>query len=395
MKQCIIDKYADNTITIRTFFPLNKETVTIFNVMIVMMKMKTKRFGSKAEISNALNDAYAMKASYGLTAYGQSLALDVRFQYIRNDWIHEEGYLDQVLKIMDEFLFHAKFLEEDLPEAKYMHESKLLSMLDDPDELAMINAQKEVQSDSLPIMVSGYLEDVHKIVLDDIKACYEQYLENERFVYTCGDIEPKVSDYLASFASTKRPEIISKMVENQSPKYSIVKKDINTTSIVRLYATSCAFNDEEYPALVVMNSMLGQSPGNILFDTIREKESLCYSIGSGLMRFDGILYIFAQTRKHHLSKMQTMIDQAFGLLDNEELLEIAKKDVIDSIIVGQDRPLSVIESMYLDDVFNRKQSYEKRIQQVEKITLKDILRVSSRLLLVSESIVEEIADEEV
>ena len=49
--------------------------------------------------------------------------------------------------------------------------------------------------------------------------------------------------------------------------------------------------------MFVMNSLLGQSPTSLLFEEVREKHSLCYSISSYLIQFDGALIITLGTNK--------------------------------------------------------------------------------------------------
>ena len=392
------EKFSDTYILIRTMMPLCKEDVTKMNLLVYMMRAKTKKYDTKQKLSMALNATYGMHVSYGLSGYGRQVAFDVRFKYIREDFIQKEGYLDNVIDIMDQVLYEPVLDESTLKEAKYLLKSKLMSQKDDPDSIAIKNALIHAAKDhEIGIQIQGYLEDLDTITLDDMKALHAQFLECKKTVFGCGHVCHEMEDFLDRISQAETIENVYSLISKQAPQYVLERKDISQASLVQVYATSTSWSDDLYYALLVMNAMLGQCPMNLLFEEIREKNSYCYSITSSLIRFDGALVIMAGTNGENLDSVQALIQEQIVRLQKgdveDSLMAIAKSDLVDMIHSQQDQANSMIEQKFLDMLLNRDEQSEDRIQKILDVTMEDVQNVAARLSLVSVSIVEEMHDE--
>ena len=110
-------KFSDVYVSCKTMMPFHRNTISALNVLVYMMKAKTQKMNSKQKLASTLNRAYGTKVSYGLTSYGDLVQLDVRFQFVRPDWIEDRSYLDKIKDIMDEVLFHSVLDEENFKES--------------------------------------------------------------------------------------------------------------------------------------------------------------------------------------------------------------------------------------------------------------------------------------
>lgn len=386
-------KFDEVNISVRCFFDLKREDITAHHLLLIMMKAKTEKYPSKQVISNLLSDTYGMRAYYGLTGYGKELMMEHRFQYIHSSLIEEEGYLDQVVEIMDQFLFHSVFSEETLEEAKYLLKNRLIRMEDDPDSIATRIAFDLIEEGTISIPIQGILEDVDKVQLCDIERMYQEYLSKDRHVYICGDIETPVYDYLKSIDSNSSVHVDYAILNTDKTYKKEIVKDVSQTCLAQIYQTGVQVESDEYYPLFVMNSVLGQSPSSLLFKEIREKESLCYSIGCGLIRFDGALIVHTGTFESAVDQVQELIQvQIQRMIDKdipEENLEIAKMDIIDGLVSGTDSASTMMHQAFLNEVFQRDYDLDGIIERVQKVTLEDISRVAAKLRLVSTGIVKE------
>lgn len=98
-------KFSDVYVSCKTMMPFHRNTISALNVLVYMMKAKTQKMNSKQKLASTLNRAYGTKVSYGLTSYGDLVQLDVRFQFVRPDWIEDKSYLDKIKDIMMKFCF--------------------------------------------------------------------------------------------------------------------------------------------------------------------------------------------------------------------------------------------------------------------------------------------------
>lgn len=389
------NKFSDVSVAIRTQLPLERSTITAYNILVYMLKTKTELFKTKQALISNLNEAYGMKLACGLSSYGADLILTTRIQYIRSDWIEEEDYIHKVKEITDQVLFHSVLDEASFEEAKYLYRNKLTRILDDPDGLAIYTCLTTLNTDhEISIPIQGSLDDLDQLTLQDIQNVYSAYLKADKHIFVCGCLDEEMKTYLERMDSSSKLNSTRSLLPILDYQEEIIEKNISQSSIALLYATSTDILSEDYYKMFVMNSLLGQSPTSLLFEEVREKHSLCYSISSYLIQFDGALIITLGTNKENIEKAIDLINQQIQrIIDldfDPELLNTAKKDCIDSLIVAQDYPFSQIDQIFMDVLLSRDTDRDKKIKNIQKVSLEDVSAAAKKLKKISSVIVKEV-----
>ena len=391
-------KFSDVYVSCKTMMPFNRNTITALNVLVYMMKAKTQKMNSKQKLASTLNLAYGTKVSYGLTSYGDIVTLDVRFQFVRPDWIEDASYLNKIKQIMDQVLFHSVLDEENFNESVYLLKNRLLAQMDDPANLSCMYAfEMAHDKHSISIPVQGDLKDLHTLTLEDVQAVYELYMDMAKHFYVCGYVTQELYDYIDSLDSHCAFISERSLLPRVESSYKIYEKNISQTYISQVYSTGVDISSDDYEAQCLLCSVLGQSQKNLLFDEIREKNSLCYSISSSLIRFDGALLIHTGINRKDVNKVlnliETQMDRLLNMDYDDRYLEIAKMDFKNRIISGLDHPLSLIAQAFLDDLLHRDITTQQRIDRIMQVTKEDISRVALRMNLASVAIVAESKNE--
>lgn len=391
-------KFSDVYVSCKTMMPFNRNTITALNVLVYMMKAKTQKMNSKQKLASTLNLAYGTKVSYGLTSYGDIVTLDVRFQFVRPDWIEDASYLNKIKQIMDQVLFHSVLDEENFNESVYLLKNRLLAQMDDPANLSCMYAfEMAHDKHSISIPVQGDLKDLHTLTLEDVQAVYELYMDMAKHFYVCGYVTQELYDYIDSLDSHCAFISERTLLPRVESSYKIYEKNISQTYISQVYSTGVDISSDDYEAQCLLCSVLGQSQKNLLFDEIREKNSLCYSISSSLIRFDGALLIHTGINRKDVNKVlnliETQMDRLLNMDYDDRYLEIAKMDFKNRIISGLDHPLSLIAQAFLDDLLHRDITTQQRIDRIMQVTKEDISRVALRMNLASVAIVAESKNE--
>ena len=391
-------KFSDVYVSCKTMMPFNRNTITALNVLVYMMKAKTQKMNSKQKLASTLNLAYGTKVSYGLTSYGDIVTLDVRFQFVRPDWIEDASYLNKIKQIMDQVLFHSVLDEENFNESVYLLKNRLLAQMDDPANLSCMYAfEMAHDKHSISIPVQGDLKDLHTLTLEDVQAVYELYMDMAKHFYVCGYVTQELYDYIDSLDSHCAFISERTLLPRVESSYKIYEKNISQTYISQVYSTGVDISSDDYEAQCLLCSVLGQSQKNLLFDEIREKNSLCYSISSSLIRFDGALLIHTGVNRKDVNKVlnliETQMDRLLNMDYDDRYLEIAKMDFKNRIISGLDHPLSLIAQAFLDDLLHRNITTQQRIDRIMQVTKEDISRVALRMNLASVAIVAESKNE--
>lgn len=389
------NKFSDVSVVVRTQLPLERSSITSYNILVYMLKTKTELFKTKQALISNLNEAYGMKLSCGLSSYGADLILTTRIQYIRSDWIEEEDYIHKVKEITDQVLFHSVFDEASFEEAKYLYRNKLTRILDDPDGLAIYACLTTLNTDhEITIPIQGNLDDLDRLTLQDIQDVYSVYLKADKHVFVCGCLDEEMKTYLGRIDSGSKLYSTRDLLPILDYQEEVIEKNISQSSIALVYATSTDILSEDYYKMYVMNSLLGQSPTSLLFEEVREKHSLCYSISSYLIQFDGALIITLGTNKENIEKAIELINQQIQrIIDldfDPELLNTAKNDCIDSLIVAQDYPFSQIDQRFMDVLLSRDTNREKKIKNIQKVSLEDVSTAAKKLKKISSVIVKEV-----
>lgn len=389
------NKFSDVSVAIRTQLPLERSTITAYNILVYMLKTKTELFKTKQALISNLNEAYGMKLACGLSSYGADLILTTRIQYIRSDWIEEEDYIYKVKEITDQVLFHSVLDEASFEEAKYLYRNKLTRILDDPDGLAIYTCLTTLNTNhEISIPIQGSLDDLDQLTLQDIQNVYSAYLKADKHILVCGCLDEEMKTYLERMDSSSKLNSTRSLLPILDYQEEIIEKNISQSSIALVYATSTDILSEDYYKMFVMNSLLGQSPTSLLFEEVREKHSLCYSISSYLIQFDGALIITLGTNKENIEKAIDLINQQIQrIIDldfDPELLNTAKKDCIDSLIVAQDYPFSQIDQRFMDVLLSRDTDRDKKIKNIQKVSLEDVSAAAKKLKKISLVIVKEV-----
>lgn len=389
------NKFSDVSVAIRTQLPLERSTITAYNILVYMLKTKTELFKTKQALISNLNEAYGMKLACGLSSYGADLILTTRIQYIRSDWIEEEDYIHKVKEITDQVLFHSVLDEASFEEAKYLYRNKLTRILDDPDGLAIYTCLTTLNTNhEISIPIQGSLDDLDQLTLQDIQNVYSAYLKADKHILVCGCLDEEMKTYLERMDSSSKLNSTRSLLPILDYQEEITEKNISQSSIALVYATSTDILSEDYYKMFVMNSLLGQSPTSLLFEEVREKHSLCYSISSYLIQFDGALIITLGTNKENIEKAIDLINQQIQrIIDldfDPELLNTAKKDCIDSLIVAQDYPFSQIDQRFMDVLLSRDTDRDKKIKHIQKVSLEDVSAAAKKLKKISSVIVKEV-----
>lgn len=165
------------------------------------------------------------------------------------------------------------------------------------------------------------------------------------------------------------------------------KTDINQSSAIMGHIGG-KIGDPDYPATIVMNSILGGGLGSRLFNNVRSRKSLAYMTqGQYIFRHDypGFFYAYAVTKsestieaireiKKQIKSMQT--DPA-----TEEEMKQAKDGWLNSFVFKFDTRGEIIRRIMTYDYYGMPADYLQQLKnKVEKITPQDVLDVAQRKL---------------
>ena len=151
------------------------------------------------------------------------------------------------------------------------------------------------------------------------------------------------------------------------------------------FVTPITNRHKDFAAMQVFNTVFGSGQSCKLFQTVREKMSLCYSIGSGYYGSKGIVTVSAGIDGKNMEKTR---DQILALLQEcqegritEEELDAAKLSLISGLQTVQDSP-GAIEGYYATAALSGLAlSPEAYIQAVNAVTAQAVANAAQTVQL--------------
>lgn len=392
------NKFTDNYISVKMFLPFTREVITPLNLALLMMKTKTEMYPSRSQLSLLLNEAYNFKVSLHLTGLSSHLMVEYRFHYLQSSYCPQPLSEHKIVTILDQFLFHPLVDEAVFEEAMVLYRNRLQRLKDDPEyQASQACLQLLDPGHTASISIQGYEADLDRCTFSSLKTLIYSLQALPKTIYACGMLEPKVDQYLKKISTPTLPALKSNLYTVSSFQEICIPRQVSQSSLCMAYRTGIGVCDSLWYALVLFTSVLGQCPNNLLFETIREKHSLCYEIHTSLIRFDGLLLIQTGLRKEHYTRVRALIDQQIDRISHQDyadsVLEHAKKDWIDAMKGVQDTPFAWMDQVFYEDLLKRGQSKEQQILQISQIQKTDLVLVAQRLKQCAVAFVEGLDEE--
>ncbi len=147
-----------------------------------------------------------------------------------------------------------------------------------------------------------------------------------------------------------------------------------------------SYHDDEFYALQVLSTMLGGGMSSRLFQEVREKRGLAYSVFSftACYRDAGLLGIYAGTGEDQTEELLPVVcDEFLGLLDSatEPELARARAQLKASLMMGLESCYARSEELARQLlIFNRRIPPEETIAEIDAVDAAAVARVGRRLL---------------
>lgn len=151
------------------------------------------------------------------------------------------------------------------------------------------------------------------------------------------------------------------------------------------FVTPITLHSSQYPAMQVLNVLYGGGMTSKLFQNVREKLSLCYSVGSSYYGTKGILTVSAgidfdkesASREEILRQLQLCQD---GTITREELVS-AREALISSLRAVPDSAGSIESYCFSAILSGKDPSLENAIQAIRDVTLEQVVEAAKTLTL--------------
>ncbi len=208
-----------------------------------------------------------------------------------------KAYWRLALDIMVDLVLGATFPDEEFERERQVIQSEILAAGDDPEEASHDGLLARLwPGDSLSRKIAGEVDDLEKVTRDALYGFYRRRLTCDHLIVSISgsvderDVEQELSRLLdAMLPSDMAPEPYP---PEPPPTFAPARAfEMAAVSQIYLYEAlevSEGGDPDDYYVLSVLNGALGESMSSRLFQNLREKQGLCYSVYSSFTLDRGV-----------------------------------------------------------------------------------------------------------
>lgn len=393
------EKFKTTMITFKFMAPLNYETITARSLLSKLLIRGTKQWPTDKALSKQLSELYGAYINSFVSKFKDQHVITISLEIVNERYLKDSSPLfEKGLNLLHEVItnplvdnkaFNATFVNQE----KSLLTKKIEAMIDNKAQYSFLNLLKYMFKDEpYRYLATGQIENIPQVTPENLYDTYKSMLTNDNCsVYVVGNVdEEEVKQLIESkfdiqpfeLQRTEMPKLGGDQTE---PQFIVEEDEVDQAKLNLGYRFPTRFGADDYYALVVLNTMFGGDPSSVLFNEVREKQSLAYSIHSQLDGKNGYLFVLSGVSSDKYEVAKETILQEFdkfkqGEFENSKL-ELAKKIIISQRQEIADRPKSIIEVMQNQLLLDQAQADEDYINAIRNVTREDVITMANKAQL--------------
>lgn len=391
------DKFKTIMLKVNFKRKIRKEEISMRNMLVNVLFESSKKYPTKRLMEIQTEELYEL--GYRGSNYASGIYSVIGFDTIFLDPKYtEKNMLEESFSFMKEILFNPNVDEEGFDKKSFeigykLLEDHLISLKENTDLYSQIRTLEELDPNHvLSYRSCGYSEDLKIINRRNLYDYYLDVLKNDIVdIFIVGNVDYKE---ISTLIKKLFPfEIRNKKSENhfchsnlkrENVNFCNEKTDLNQSKLSLGYKIENPTDFELRYVLNVLNYILGGSPDSKLFQNVREKNSLCYTISSSSHPLYSLLLIKAGINSFEYDRACALILEQIEDLKNGkfelEYIEKAKITYENSINELNDNAESII-SLYAGLEYLDSDTCEERIKKIRLVKKEDIISLANKMIL--------------
>lgn len=301
-----------------------------------------------------------------------------------------DDYVDKGIELLSDIFLHSTFAEEEIEKEKGVIKEEIKLVEDTPDDyIHDLFSQTVWGNAGLGQPVLGRRETIKSFTREDLVFHVKKYYGTSDTVISCaGNFNPDtvmefLNRHLGSLRRGSEPELFSP--PSFKTDVALFPKDLSETHIC-LGVEGIPFASDDRFAISILNTVLGSSVSSRLFQEIREKMGLAYSIYSFSSSYidTGFWAVYAGTgRKKAVTVTELIMKEMNALYSTISDVELrrAKDQLKGNIVLGLESTSTRMQSIARQEIyFGRNFSQSEIMKSIEAVTIDQVRDLSKRLI---------------
>ena len=302
-----------------------------------------------------------------------------------------DQHLEMAADLLSDVLLRPRFDPGDIDREKAVVFQEMKMVDDTPDDLVHdIFAEKAWPGHPLGRPILGRRDVVEALDRDTILRHFQgEYTPGRVTVAVAGNAEHDrvVAAFASRFERFITPSIQHvDVAPNLTPGVHLISKPLEQVQVVLGFPGISDIAPERY-ALYLMNDIMGGSMSSRLFQEVRERQGLVYSVHSGAQQFrdSGVLYLYAGTETANFGKVLKAFLKEVRALKKDgvtaEELARAKDHLKGNLILSLESSSSRMNRLAKQELrFGAFHSVDEMLSQIDSVRADEIEALIHRLL---------------
>ena len=232
--------------------------------------------------------------------------------------------------------------------------------------------------------ITGTLETISKMSVESIKDYYKENY-GEIIAVAAGAVDhEKMANDLTSFIQKGIGKSGKKRLKPEhNPGKNIVERDLGQVQLAMVYP-GVQYGHDDGAAVTILSSYLGVGSSSKLFQEVREKRGLVYSIFAYNQSLEdvGAFVVLAGTSKQNVGEVVEVTLKELEVLKQglaPDVLETVKQKTIGMFILGSESNQMRMHQIGVSTLrLDNPRTVDEIVQLLEAVTVEDIARVADQ-----------------
>lgn len=294
-----------------------------------------------------------------------------------------KDHWEKALEVLCDLVSNMKVSSADYKTEKGVILQEIAMTDDSHEEIAHdLFFERALKNHNLGKPILGTVASVAKMSQRDVMAYYKKnYSGSNIIVSAAGNLEhDKFTKLTEKLLKTKKKTKL--IIDRQKPKFHPIREVVEKQSEqvhFLMGLPSITFRDKYRFEAYIVNALLGGGMTSRLYQSVREKRGLVYTIYSSLNTFSdfGMMLVYAATESKNIPKLTNTVKKELQKLRDQGVKDsdtkLYKTQVTGSILLGTDDVENRMTSLGVNEmVFEKYKPVDEVIEEIQQVNTQTV-----------------------
>lgn len=391
--------FKTNLLAVFLTMPLTRETVTKNALITAILRRGTMKMPTQEVISQNLEEMYGAAFDCGIEKIGDNHSIKFYLEAINDEFLPKktdailERSIEKLLEIvLDPLVENNGFKEQYVQEEKNNLKQMIEGKIDNKGMYALERCIEEMYRDKpYGLYKLGYVEDLDNIDARSLYVYYQEMIQNCKIdIFLSGEVQDNViekvrqNNYIQKLMERKVKIAQENSIKPQVKDPIEIKENMQVTQGKLIIGLDVQAEEKETGYITsVYNTILGSGANSKLFQNVREKASLAYTVSSNYVKRKQNIFIRAGIEIKNYNKALEIIKEQLEDMRkgnfSEEDIQNAKNLIIATIENIPEEQDTEITYYFGQELTNTEITIEEYREKIKQITKEQIVTIANKI----------------